>query len=105
MAGPSSVWKAEASPESRDYCVQPEEPINQSGLTTASDSLWFFSSSNKERRFSWKLLERVFFSQKTYNPVPKILKRAVFMQGPSSADGGQMFNPSVLFFVFSLIKT
>lgn len=26
------------------------------------------------------------------------------MQGPPSAEGGQMFNPYVLFFVFGLIK-
>lgn len=104
MAGPSPVWKADGSPESRDYCVQPKEPINQSGLTTASDSLCIFSSINKERRVSAKLLECVFSHKKTYNPVPKILKCAVFVHWPSSADGGQLFNPSVLSFVFSLIK-
>lgn len=59
MAGPSPVWKADGSPESRDYCVHPKEPINQSGLTTESDSLCVFSSINKERRVSATLLERV----------------------------------------------
>lgn len=50
-AGPGPVWEAGWSPESEDNLVQPQEPINQSGLTTTFHrTLFTFIENNKKKR-------------------------------------------------------